>query len=256
VSGSVHEAAAKGFGAVADEYERARPDYPSAAMDRLASELGLGPTTRLLDLGAGTGKLTRLLLPSGPRAVGLEPLASMREHFVRVLPEVPMVGGLAEALPFAAASFDAVVCAQAFHWFDGERAVKEIHRVLGPGGRLALLWNVKDESVPWVKELWGILHPYQSRVPQETTGEWRKAFSRADLFGELQEARFPHSQSLDAPGLVERYASASYVAVLPDDERAEVLGRIRTLAETHPDLKGKARFDLPYVTELHWCARR
>ena len=256
MSGSVHETAAQGFGSAADEYERARPDYPRAAVDRLAAEVGIRDGSRLLDLGAGTGKLTRMLVLRGAQVVAVEPLASMREHFARVLPDVPLVGGVAEALPFAGGGFHAVVCAQAFHWFDGPRALNEIHRVLEPGGRLALLWNVKDESVGWVKELGDILRPHQQRVPQETTGEWRAAFSASELFGPLEEARFPHAQRLDAPGLVERYASASYVATLPDAERRDVLDRIRLLAANHPQLAGKEEFELPYVTELHWCARR
>ena len=256
MSGSVHETAARGFGAVADEYERARPGYPAETVERLATELRLGKGTRLLDLGAGTGKLTRMLTPLGSLVVAAEPLASMREHLARVLPDVPLVAAVAEALPFAGSSFDGVVCAQAFHWFDGHRALPEIQRVLAPGGRLALMWNVKDESVPWVRALGDILRPHQQKVPQETTGEWRVSFSSSDGFGPLEEARFSHSQPLDGPGLVERYASASYVATLADNERRDVLERIRALTETHPDLAGKDEFELPYVTELYWSARR
>jgi len=253
VSGSVNRAAAEGFGAVADEYERARPDYPRAAVERLTAELRIETGSRLLDLGAGTGKLTRML--SGANLVAAEPLSSMRERFARVLPGVPLVAGVAEALPFGDAAFDAVVCAQAFHWFDGERALAEIHRVLTAGGGLALIWNVKDESVDWVRALGDILRPHQAKVPQETTGRWREAFG-ASGFGRLEEARFPHAQRLDAAGLVERYSSASYVATLPDPQRRDVLRRVRDLAETHPDLAGRESFELPYVTELHWSARR
>ena len=252
MSGSVNRTAAEGFEAVADEYERARPDYPQAAVRRIVHEVG--PGRRWLDLGAGTGKLTRML--AAERVVALEPLPAMRAHLARVLPGVPLAAGVAEALPFSDASFGSVVCAQAFHWFDGERALAEIHRVLEPGGRLALLWNVKDESVPWVRELGDILRPYQDRVPQETTGRWRDAFEKSALFGPLADERFGHAQMLDGPGLIERYASASYVAVLPVEERLGVLARIRALVETHPDLRDQAEFPLPYVTELHWCERR
>jgi SAM-dependent methyltransferase len=252
----VHDAAAEGFGAVAEEYERARPDYPPGALSRLARELEIEAGSRVLELGAGTGKLTRMLVRSRARIVALEPLASMRERFARAVPRVPLLGGVAEALPFASGEFHAVVCAQAFHWFDAERALAEIHRVLEPGGGLALLWNVKDESVPWVGGLADILRPYQERVPQETTGEWRRPFRGSELFTPLREARFPHAQRLDAEGLVERYASASYVAMLPEGQRREVLERIRRLGETHPDIAGRDEFELPYVTELHWCARR
>lgn len=255
MSGSVHRAAAESFGALADQYERARPDYPRAAIERLASELRVEAGSPLLDLGAGTGKLTRMLTPLGARVVAAEPLAAMRERFARVLPAVPMVGAVAEALPFGDGAFGGVVCAQAFHWFDGRRALAEIHRVLSPGGRLALMWNVKDESVGWVRSLGDILRPHQAKVPQETTGRWRQAFS-ASGFGPPEEARFPHAQRLDAESLVERYASASYVATLPAPQRGEVLGRIRRLAQTHPELAGREEFDLPYVTELHWSGRR
>ena len=254
MSGSVHDVAAGGFGAAADEYERARPDYPAAAIELLAREVQV-EGARVLDLGAGTGKLTRMLLPLGSPVVAAEPLPSMRARFSRALPQVPMVAGVAEALPFAAGSFGAVVCGQAFHWFDGDRAVAEIHRVLRTGGGLGLLWNVKDEGVPWVRELGDILRPSQESAPQEVSGRWREAFARTDGFGGLREERFAHAQTLDVPGLVERYASASYVAVLPEPERRSVLDRIRRLAEKHPDLAGRDTFELPYVTELHWCVR-
>ena len=253
MSGSVNPAAAEGFGAVADEYERARPDYPRAAVERMTAELRIEAGSRLLDLGAGTGKLTRML--TGTDVVAAEPLSSMRDRFARVLPGVPLVAGVAEALPFRDAVFDAAVCAQAFHWFDGERALAEIHRVLTGAGGLALIWNVKDESMDWVRALGDILRPHQAKVPQETTGRWREAFGSSG-FGPLEEARFPHSQRLDAAGLVERYASASYVATLPEAERRDVLLRVRDLAETHPDLAGREDFELPYVTELYWSARR
>jgi SAM-dependent methyltransferase len=159
VSGSVHETAAEGFGAVADEYERARPDYPVAAVERLRRELGGGASgaLRWLDLGAGTGKLTRMLREE--RVVAAEPLAAMRDHFARVLPDVPLIAAVAELLPFADRAFGAVVCAQAFHWFDGERALRDIHRILEPGGGVALIWNTRDETVPWARALGDILRP-------------------------------------------------------------------------------------------------
>ena len=256
VARSIHEAASGGFGAAADEYERRRPDYPGEAVDRLVQELEIGRAYTVLDVGAGTGKLTRQLARLGPRLVALEPVEAMRRRFAAAVPGVPVVAAVAEAIPARDATFDAVVCAQAFHWFDGERALPEIHRVLKPRGRLGLLWNVRDPSVDWVARLGEIIEPYQAGVPQEISGEWRRAFSTTDWFGTLHQLRFTHSQPLDAEGLVERYASASYIAVLPEDERGEVLGRIRHLAQAHPDLAGRPSFELPYITDLFWCARR
>lgn len=255
MSRTVHDAAERGFGAAADAYERSRPDYPSEAIDRLIQELELTRSCRAMDLGAGTGKLTRLLLPAGPTMVAVEPVEAMRAAFASVLPEVRLVAGVAEALPFADETFDAVVCAQAFHWFDGDRALPEVHRVLKRWGRLGLLWNVRDESVPWVRELTEIITPYERTAPREKTHVWRRAFSATDLFGRLNQLRFPHAQRLDRDGLVERFASVSFIASAPPGEREEVLGRIRELAETHPDLADRDEFDLPYTTELYWCAR-
>ena len=255
MSRSLHEAAERGFGAAAEAYERSRPGYPSEAIDRLTQELELTRSCRAMDLGAGTGKLTRLLLSTGASLVAVEPVEAMRLAFASVLPEVRLVGGVAEALPFTDETFDAVVCAQSFHWFDGDRALTEIHRVLKRKGRLGLLWNVRDESAPWVHELTEIIGPYERTAPREKTHEWRRAFSASDLFGRLNQLRFPHAQRLDVEGLVERFASVSFIASLPSEERDGVLGRIRSLAETHPDLAGQEEFDLPYVTELYWCAK-
>lgn len=255
MSRSVHEAAERGFGASAEAYERSRPDYPSEAIDRLIQELEVTRSCRAMDLGAGTGKLTRLLLPTGAALVAVEPVEAMRVAFSTVLPEVRLVGGVAEALPFLDETFDAVVCAQAFHWFDGDRALPAIHRVLKRWGRLGLLWNVRDESVPWVRELTELIQPYERTAPREKTHEWRRAFSASDLFGRLNQLRFPYAQRLDADGLVERFASVSFIASLSPEERDDVLERIRSLAETHPDLAGRKVFDLPYVTELYWCAK-
>ena len=255
MSRDVHEAAERGFGAAAEAYERSRPDYPGRAIERLVQELELGRSSRAVDLGAGTGKLTRLLLPAGATMVAVEPVEAMRRAFASILPEVPVVAAVAEALPFADESFDAVVCAQAFHWFDGDRALAAIHRVLKPHGRLGLLWNVRDESVPWVRALTEIITPYERTAPREKTHAWRRAFSATDRFGRLNQLRFSHAQRLDRAGLVERFASVSFIAALPGSARDDVLGQIRSLAEHHPDLAGRRELELPYVTELYWCAR-
>lgn len=255
VNPRIHEAAAGGFGRVAETYERSRPDYPAEAVDRLIQELEITGDCSVLDLGAGTGKLTRMLVPSGARITAVEPIASMRETLGDAVPGVDVVAGTAEAIPAAGGTFDAVVCAQAFHWFDGELALSEIHRVLRPHGRLALLWNLRDESEDWVRRMTGIIDRHLGDTPSERSERWRRAFSATDLFGTLHQLRFPYRQELDEAGLVERVASVSYIAVLPEGERSGVLDEVRELARSHPDLAGRDRFDLPYVTDLFWCAR-
>jgi SAM-dependent methyltransferase len=251
----VHEAAGGGFGRVAETYERARPDYPTEAVDRLIQELEVSRACSILDVGAGTGKLTRMLIPTGVRVTAVEPVASMRRALAREVPQAVVLAGTAEAVPAADGTVDGVVCAQAFHWFDGERALAEFHRVLKSHGRLALLWNLWDGSVDWINELSVIIDPYRGSTPNERTRAWRQAFAATDLFGTLNQLRFPHHQVMDEDGLVERVASISFIAVLPDDERLRVLDQARQLARSHPDLAGRDHFEFPYVTELYWCAK-
>lgn len=250
---SVHDAAARGFEVAADEYERARPDYPAEAIDRLVQELEIRRGATVLDLGAGTGKLTRMLVPTGARLLALEPVDAMRRTLTRVLPEVEVIGGAAEGLPFRNEVFDGAVAAQAFHWFRGQAALDEIRRVLKPSGRLALLWNLRDESAPWVAKLTEIIDRYESGAPRERTGEWRGAFSGSSSFGTLHQLRFGHQQRLDRRRLLERVASMSFIAILPPERRREVLEEVGRLADQHVDAQGE--LVLPYHTDLYWCAR-
>jgi SAM-dependent methyltransferase len=255
VTAHLHPAATAGFGRAAEAYERSRPDYPVEAVDRLVQELEISGDCSVLDMGAGTGKLTRMLVPTGARITAVEPVESMRRALAQAVPETAVIAGAAESIPAADGAFDAVMCAQAFHWFSGDRALAEIHRVLRPHGRLALLWNLRDESVDWVRRLTGIIDRDLGDTPNERTGEWRRAFSATDLFGTLNQRRFPHRQELDLDSLIDRIESVSYIAVLSQADRARVLDEVRELARSHPDLAGRDRFDLPYVTDLYWCAR-
>lgn len=246
----VHEVAAQGFSS-ADAYERARPEYPAAAVDALVAALALGPGTTVVDLGAGTGKLTRALVPTGARLIAVEPLAGMRAELARAVPAVHGVGGTAEAIPLAAGAVDAVVAAQAFHWFSGDEAVAEIHRILRPGGGLGLVWNELVWSVPWVGALGAILDPLAASLPRFRTGRWRDALDRTDRFGPLDERRFPFSRPLDRASVVDWVATTSWVAVLPDDERAGVLRQVAAAVAEEPE-----PVEVPYETCVYWCRAR
>jgi SAM-dependent methyltransferase len=249
----VNDAAARGFQLAAREYERSRPDYPAEAVDRLIQELEIGEAARILDVGAGTGKLTRILVPTRARLVGLEPVAAMRDAFTAAVALVPLVGGTAEALPFADGVFDGVVAAQSFHWFQGEAALAEFHRVLRPAGRLGLLWNMHDVSVAWVARLIEIIERHQGSTPRERTGEWRRPFQTTSFFGSLNRRRFRNEQRFDVRGLVDRVATTSFIAALPTERRRAVLDEVARLAEANLDEGGEVI--LPYDTELYWCAR-
>jgi SAM-dependent methyltransferase len=252
----IHESAAQGFARAPEDYERGRPPYPDEAVDRLARALGLAPERRVLDLAAGTGKLTRALVTTGVELVAVEPVDAMRAKLAETLPGVEALAGAAEAIPLPAGAVDAVTVAQAFHWFSGEEALAEIHRVLRPGGRLGLIWNGRDAAVSWVAGLTGIMESYRGDTPAYGAGAWRSAFERTTLFTPLQHARFRFEHELDPDGVVARVVSVSFIAALPEDERAEVAMRVRELLETDPATRGRDRVMLPYRTDVFWCERR
>src|ERR687891_580880 len=191
---SVHESAARGFARASEDYERGRPTYPPEALALLTRVLGLEPGRTVLDLAAGTGKLTRALAPTGVRLVAVEPVAAMRAKLAESLPAARVLAGTAERVPLADGSVDAVAVGQAFHWFDGDAALAEIHRVLRPGGRLGLVWNVRDEAVGWLAALTRLVDSHVGTGPTFRSGAWQRAFDSSSLFGPLQAARFPTEQ--------------------------------------------------------------
>lgn len=246
--GGVHPAAAVGFGRAADAYERGRPGFPEAAVTQLISILGLGPGRVLLELGAGTGKLTRCLAPSGARIVAVEPVAAMRERLAGI-DGVQAIDALAEAVPLADGSVDAAVGAQAFHWFDNRRVVPELARLLPPDGPVALVWNVRDESVGWVAALTSLLEPYRGDTPSHRSMRWRRAWDDTRAFEPLVLETFPHTHPAGVDGVVDRVLSISFVATLPEDERARVAERVRRLVPLDEGL------EFPYRTEV-WLTHR
>lgn len=249
---AIHDAAARGFPRAVEDYERGRPGYPPEAVARLVEVLPIGPGRRVLDLAAGTGKLTRALEPFGAELVAVEPVAEMRAVLERASPAVQSVDGVAEGIPLADDSVDAVVVGSAFHWFDGERALTEIQRVLRPGGGLGLLWNVRDEAVPWVAALTEIMEPHRGGAPRYSAGAWRAALDDSPLFSPLERASFHHVQRLPPEGVVARVASVSFVAALPAGKRARVLDHVRRLLERDPVTRGRPLVELPYRTDVFW----
>jgi SAM-dependent methyltransferase len=234
----VHPAAATGFARSVEAYERARPDYPPEAIDHLRRELDLREGRTVVDLAAGSGKLTRPLAELGCEVIAVEPVAEMR---AAIGPSARALDGTAEAIPLPDDSADAVTVGQAFHWFDGPRALAEIERVLRPGGALALVWNRRPvESSALHKAISEIIAPYRGDAPSHGSGAWREAFAGR----ELTEERFDFTQRLDADGLADRVGSTSFVAALDDATRESLLVRVRALAPDGP-------LDVPYQCEIH-----
>jgi SAM-dependent methyltransferase len=253
---SVHAVAAKGFGAEAEAYERSRPSYPADAVAWLVEALRISERSLIADVAAGTGKLTRLLMPTGARIIAVEPVAGMRS-FIR---DVTPLAATAEALSFRNSSLDVITVAQAFHWFDADAALTEFRRVLRPGGRVGLIWNTRDRSVSWVDAVWSIMDRVEKRAPwrdHNATGAWREAvFADNPWFTPLVEATFHHEQILTREVVVDRIRSVSHVAVLPPDQQQEVLDEVRAVLRHDPATAGRDRFALPYRVDAYWSERR
>lgn len=253
---AIHESAARGFGAGADAYERGRADYSPEAVGRLIRELAITSTSRVLDLAAGTGKLSRMLVATGATVVAVEPVEAMREQLRRVVPGIEILEGTAEAIPLPDRSVDAVTVGQAFHWFDGDRALAEIHRVLRPGGGLGLIWQAHDHVRSWIERLDEIIDRADVGIPRFETLAWQAAFARTTRFGPLESAAYGTIQRASRETLIDRVASISYVAALPDGRRAAVLDEVRELLAGDPQTAGVEVIELPYRATVYWTHAR
>jgi SAM-dependent methyltransferase len=236
-----------------EDYERGRPGWPPEVVD----VPGLPSTATVLELGAGTGKLTRLLVSTFDRVIAVEPEEAMRRLLVSLCPEAEALAGSAEEIPLANDSVDAVFAAEAFHRFDGERAVAEIARVLRPQGVLVLLWNLPagptEPSISAAEQLLiqrgptradAGYDPIDLNTTRYASGEWRAAFAGSP-FEEIQEARLPNPQTVDREGLVAFFASMGWIGDLPDADRLPLLDEVRSLL-------GPAEYERLWETHIHW----
>jgi SAM-dependent methyltransferase len=238
--------ATRGFADGAAVYERGRPSYPQAAIDRIVSALDLRPGRTVLDLAAGTGKLTRLLVPSGANVIAVEPVREMRQELERRVRGVAALAGTAERLPLVDRSVDAVTVGQAFHWFRPDEALRELHRVLLPGGGVALIWNARDERHPVQAALSEVFDALEGDTPRRKQREWRWLLADSGLFERCERALFAHEQVVDEQGLVERVTSTSFIAAAPQHVRDGVEQRVRAIARN-----AEQPITLPYMTELY-----
>ena len=227
------------FGSQAAAYERGRPSYPPEAIDWLLAPTPDWAARDVLDLGAGTGKLTTRLVERGLNVIAVDPIAEMLELLRSALPETPALLGTAEHIPLPDNAVDAVLVAQAWHWFDPDRAVAEVARVLRPGGRLGLVWNVRDDRLGWVKEFSKIVGLEHDRV------------TSPDLpapFTDVTTHRVEWTNYLTPQALIDYVAPRSYCITSPDDVRERTLEQVRELLATHPALTNAAGIAMPYIT--------
>ena len=241
----VHPVAAAGFSVAAEVYERARPSYPPASVAWIAERTALGTGRTVLDLGAGTGKLTRLLVPTGARVVAVEPLAEMRAKLAEVLPGVEALEGTAEDLPLPDGAVDVITCAQAFHWFNLDLALPELHRVLADDGLLVLVWNMRDLVDPLQGAIEELLSPYRRAVSAQFDEAWRPQLEASQLFGAVERRSFVFEQLVTGDDVVGRVASTSFVAAMPRADRDLLLAQVRGLVGDRD-----RPFVFPYRTEV------
>lgn len=216
---SVHHSSS-GYETGARAYVKGRPSYPAEAAVWLREVLGVGPGRKVLEVGAGTGKFIAVLKQCGGEITAVEPVAGMREQLVPAFPDVTVLAGNAESIPLPDGSVDAVVCAQAFHWFATAAALQEMRRVLKPGGRLGLIWNVRDERTPWVAALTAITDPREGDTPRYRTGDWRRVFPRrASRPSTSAMSRMPMSAARTTSSSSGRCRSASLRRCRPNSRR-------------------------------------
>lgn len=242
----IPEAASAGFGAGADAYQRGRPSYPPDAVSYVVSRCGIGPGATVLDLAAGTGIFTSRLAPTGARVVAVEPVESMRAKIA----DAEVLDGTAESIPLPDGSVDAVTVAQAFHWFRFDEALAEIARVLRPGGSLALLWNRRDESVPWVARMSEVIGWRAHQISEYDRTDWPAVLGRPGAFGPVEHRTFSWEHVIDRERLAERVRSVSYVAALAPEEREALVTEVLKLVDGFDE-----PFPLPYNTMV-WCTTR
>lgn len=231
------EGRAGSFGLAVDDYERGRSGYPTEVVRWL-----LGDARRVVDLGAGTGKLTELVAPMTSEVLAVEPELSMIKRLRARVPGARAVCGRAHELPIGTGWADCVVVAQAFHWFDAEPVLRELARVLEARGRLGLVWNVRDESVSWVAELTRI-------TGRDNSYQTRSTLTSRPHFELFESKNFSHVQVVDRNVLIAHVRSRSHFLALDREEQSRVTRAVARLCEHHPDLAGKSRFELPYETQ-------
>jgi ubiquinone/menaquinone biosynthesis C-methylase UbiE len=249
----VHVVAAQGFEQAATVYEQARPTYPNEVIDLIKS-LHNKPDT-IIDLGAGTGKLTRLLGPIGAREIiAIEPVLAMREKLKNIPIITKIIDGTAEHIPFEDNTIDIIICAQAFHWFANHRALAEINRVLKPNGFLILIWNSPDDSGnEWAENIKKYIESFK---PHDTLSseklEWKNAFDNQNFFSSEQHKQFTHKQRVTRDLVMNLILSISFVAALPAEEKTKLIDEVRKMLDNTEEIRDVQEFDERLFTDVYW----
>jgi ubiquinone/menaquinone biosynthesis C-methylase UbiE len=249
----VNTFAAQGFEKAAAVYEQSRPSYPSEAIDWIKS-LCKNPDI-VIDLGAGTGKLTRLLGPIGARElVAIEPVSAMREHLKNIPIITKIIDGTAEHIPFEDHTVDMIICGQAFHWFANHRALAEFHRVLKSNGVLVLLWNIPDMTgKEWADNIKKYIESFKPHdVTQYKSMGWKEAFDNQDLFSTAQYKQFIHQQHVTRDLMIKQMLSMSFIAALPSEQQTKLVQEVEKMLDNVDGIGNVQELDINHLTDVYW----
>ncbi|CAF1471674.1 unnamed protein product [Adineta steineri] len=248
--------AAEGFEKAAQNYEQARPTYPDDAMEFIKS-LHDRPNV-IVDLGAGTGKLTRLLGSMGAQEiVAIEPVAAMRENLKKIPIITKIIDGTAEHIPFDDSSIDIIICAQSFHWFATHQTLTELNRVLKSNGLLILLWNIpNNENAPkWAENITKYVESFKpSEGVNYETEKWKAVFDNQNLFSLLQHKQFSHKQRVTEDLALKMILSMSFIAKLPSEEQTKLVDNVKKMLNDAEEIRNTNGFDINLDTNVYWCS--
>lgn len=250
---TIHPAAQTGFASAAELYQHARPTYPAEITNWLTDHLQIKPQHRVLDLGAGTGKFLPHLIQVTQQVCAVEPIAEMLEQLKQKYPQVEAVQASSQQLPFPDKYFDAVFCAQSFHWFANAKSLTEIHRVLKPKATLALLWNQRDQQVKWVDALAQLLAQYETDTPRYHQYNWKKVFDELPLFRAIDVSTFAHTHTGSVTQVVsQRLLSTSFIAAMPKTQQQILQQQFEHIVLTHTGKGAQDIIDFPYNTYAYF----
>ena len=246
---SLHPAAQKGFSSAAELYQQVRPNYPQEVVNWLKEDLNLDQSSKAVDLGAGTGKFLTYLKQATSHIIAVEPVTEMLEQLKIVHPEVQTLQAKSDQILLDSGSIDAVLCAQAFHWFANLETLTEIYRILKPQGHLGLVWNQRDESVAWVKALADLLATLEGDTPRFHSGQWNLAFEDQSLFKLESTQTYTQLQTGTVENVVsKRLLSTSFIAAMSEHEQLKLKQKFEDIVFEYTGKKSQDEIIFPYVT--------
>lgn len=245
----IHPTAEQGFGQDASMYEYARPNYPSAITSWLTEDMGLNSSTTAIDLAAGTGKFTHYLAETQSKIIAVEPVKAMAEQFEQQHPNIPLISAFSHDIPLENQSVDAIVSAQAFHWFAHIDTLQEVHRLLKPEGHFGLIWNYRDTSYPWVQAISEVIASFEDNTPRFHHQKWQYAFEHQNLFLKKSEKEFSYTHTGTVDKVVcQRLRSTSFIAALPLNEQERIQKTLESIVYDYLNKTTTDIIDFPYCT--------